>query len=77
MPGLNDIGTEKPELLEEWDYEKNIEIQPYTITEKSGKKVWWKCKSGHSWLATVHDRGRGTGCPFCRKNDVIFQSFIP
>ena len=67
LRGYNDLESKRPDLLEEWDYEKNIEIQPYTITEKSGKKVWWKCQSGHSWLATAHDRGRGTGCPFCRK----------
>ena len=67
LRGYNDLESKRPDLLEEWDYEKNITIQPYTITDKSGKKVWWKCKKGHSWIATAHDRSRGTGCPICKK----------
>lgn len=38
-----------PDLLEEWDYEKN-DISPYEISRASAKKVWWHCKNNHSFL---------------------------
>ena len=34
-----------PELLNEWDYEKN-NIMPSDISIWSKNKVWWKCKYG-------------------------------
>jgi hypothetical protein len=34
-------------------------------TECSKKKGWWTCDKGHSWLATVHSRRNGNGCPYC------------
>lgn len=57
---------DKPILCEEWDYEKNGDIKPTQIPSKSNKKVWWKCKRGHSWYATVVNRTNlGRGCPYC------------
>lgn len=55
-----------PDLLEEWSYDKNINITPEAITVKSNKKVWWKCKKcGHEWQAKVSKRTAGEGCPYC------------
>lgn len=36
------FGQAYPELLNEWNYNKN-RIDPYAITQKSHKRVWWKC----------------------------------
>jgi hypothetical protein len=54
-------------LAEEWDYERNGDLNPTDVTVHCGKKVWWRCKKdpSHSWQATVNDRSSGTGCPFC------------
>ncbi|CAN5424400.1 hypothetical protein BH23BAC1_BH23BAC1_27330 [soil metagenome] len=55
-----------PKLIEEWDFNKN-EVAPDEISIKSGKKVWWRCKKGHSWNVSIKsriDRG-GTRCPLC------------
>ena len=38
---------------------------PENFAESSGKKVWWKCKKGHEWQATIASRNSGTGCPIC------------
>lgn len=39
-----------PELLNEWDYEKNIGINPKILLNGSNVKVWWKCeKCGNSF----------------------------
>ena len=37
-----------PEIAKEWDYEKNGDLKPTDVTKGSDKKVWWKCKKGHS-----------------------------
>ena len=33
----------EPEILEEWDYEKNKDIDIKKIASHSSQKVFWKC----------------------------------
>jgi hypothetical protein len=56
-----------PELLKEWDYERNKK-DPSNVTYGSGLKAWWICSNGHSYPATVCDRTgrRKNGCPDCK-----------
>ena len=68
--GFNDIATTHPELLKEWDYEKN-ELSPDTLTKGSHIKVYWKCDKGHSYEATISSRLRGTKCPYCNGNKIL------
>ena len=35
------------------------------VMPNSDKKVWWKCRKGHEWQATVGSRNVGNGCPIC------------
>lgn len=61
-----------PELLKEWDYEKNLGLDPNTITHGSGRAVYWKCsKCGGSWIAKINNRTHGKGCPFCHNRKII------
>ena len=65
IPGINDFAHLEPELLKEWDYNKN-EIKPTEISSRNDKKVWWICFNGHSWLASIGQRVRSkSGCPKC------------
>lgn len=64
--GFNDFATIHPELLLEWDYDKN-EKEPSEYTGGSNAFVWWKCERGHSWKARIAQRVLGTGCPQCKK----------
>ena len=65
--GINDLGTVKTELMEEWDFDKNLDVYPTEVTAMSNRKVWWKCREcGHCWKATICNRTRGSGCPKCR-----------
>ena len=64
IPGLNDITTEYPNLMSEWDYEKN-EIDPSSLRPGSKKKVWWRCQKGHNYQKDVASRSMGYGCPYC------------
>lgn len=57
-----------PELLEEWHYEKNVGIDPYSLSAGSHTEAWWKCKndSSHEWSARLGNRTRkNRGCPYC------------
>ena len=78
--GDNCLTTTNPKLAKEWDYEKNILLTPEKVTSGSGKKVWWKCKNGHSWVATIASRNSGCQCLKCKriefKNGQCFDSFI-
>ena len=63
--GINDLATTHPELITEWDYEKNI-ILPTVVSKGSHKKAWWKCENGHSWETPIYVRTKmGCGCPTC------------
>ena len=71
VPGVNDLASLCPDLMEEWDYEKNT-IRPDSISIGSNKKAWWKCSKGHSWEAVVHTRTlTHCGCPYCANKRVI------
>lgn len=59
--------AENPELLSEWDHERNADICRFPESTSAGvdQKVYWICKQGHSWQATPANRWRGQGCPVC------------
>ena len=59
-----------PELVKEWG-DQNGALQPSQISYGSNKKVWWRGACGHEWYASVKNRGRGHGCPFCSGNRVL------
>ena len=67
FPGYNDLATVHPELLEEWDYSKNVGIDPHFTHVGSQKPVWWKCKKcGYEYQAPVSRRSKtGSGCRKC------------
>lgn len=73
VKGINDLSTVFPEILKEWDYEKNKDLNPETLSSKTTKKVWWKCIKNHSWYASVYERvyHDKTGCPYCSKNRLV------
>jgi hypothetical protein len=62
---LGTLDESHPQLLNEWDYDKNGNLQPNTLTKGSSTKVWWICEKGHSWKASVVSRTKGSGCPKC------------
>ncbi|MCR5146754.1 MAG: hypothetical protein K6B70_05375 [Clostridia bacterium] len=70
LKGFNDFATLYPNLLKEWDYEKN-EANPYDIIKGSHLKFYWKCQKGHSYITSVGNRIRGTGCPYCAGQKVL------
>ena len=71
LKGLNDLSTINPNLASEWNYEKNGDLKPEDFMAGSGKKVWWKCSKGHEWQATINNRNKGRGCPYCYRLNKI------
>lgn len=56
-----------PDLVNEWDYSKNTNIDIETMLSSSTQRVYWKCSRGHSWSASVYNRAIAkTGCPTCK-----------
>jgi hypothetical protein len=55
----------KPELLKEWHPSRNSDIKAREVACSYGDKVWWLCKNGHEWQATIRSRLAGKSCPFC------------
>ena len=65
ISGETDLATINPTLALEWHSTKNGVLKPSDVKPCSSTKVWWKCKKGHEWRATVSDRSRMRGCPYC------------
>ena len=70
LVGFNDFATTNPEILGEWDYEKN-DVLPSEIGVGTHKKIWWKCPFGHSYQSYPSNRCGSThsGCPICDKEN--------
>ena len=65
LKGFNDLSTTHPEVLKEWDYEKN-DLKPDEVSKGQNKKVWWICENGHSYESTINNHiGSNNGCPYC------------
>ena len=63
--GKTDLQTVNPILAQEWNYDKNNGLTPEDVLPNSSKKAWWKCKQGHEWQASIANRNKGNGCPYC------------
>jgi hypothetical protein len=61
----NCLRTKKPQLAKEWHPTKNSPLTPNDVTASTKKKVWWLCRKGHEWNASINSRSKGTGCPIC------------
>lgn len=70
IQGKNDIATKFPDLLKEWNYEKNYPFLPQNFSYGSTRKFWWKCsKCNYEWMATALNRNNsGFGCPVCKQS---------
>lgn len=66
------LAESSPELVEEWDFEKNGSLTPDLVSNMSLKKVWWMCYKGHEWQASISSRtNMKSGCPYCSGRKAI------
>ena len=71
IPGVNDLATTHPDLINEWHPTKNNGLTPVDVTKGSHRKVWWRCEKEHDWQATISSRVRGSGCPVCSGKNIL------
>lgn len=60
-------------VLNEWDYDKNT-ILPEEVLAGSAKKVWWKCKQGHSFEQSIVYKTKSklqSTCPYCSHQKLL------
>ena len=70
--GEDNLSTTHPELLKEWDFEKNTLYSPEELSRGSDQRVFWLCSAGHSFEASISSRsGRGRGCSICAGQKVL------
>ena len=83
---VNDLATTHPNLVKEWDFTKNDKLAPSDVIAGSGKKVWWRCKRGHSFAQSVINRTKTwtdknnklhkpQNCPYCAKPERLYVGF--
>jgi hypothetical protein len=68
-----------PHLMAEWDYEKNVGVDPNKVTAGSHKKFWWKCPvaDDHRWQANIYNRtGNDSGCPCCTGKKIVLSNCL-
>jgi DNA-directed RNA polymerase subunit RPC12/RpoP len=66
--------SENAELMKEWDWEQNANLNPEHLLNNSNKKAWWICaKCGNKWETAIYNRaGRDhTGCPYCARQKIM------
>jgi hypothetical protein len=78
--GVNDLSSARPDLLDDWDYERN-EKKPDEFPVYSKDDAWWSGDCGHEWQQSIANRVRGFGCTVCASkavvvgvNDLVSQS---
>lgn len=76
---MESLETKFPNLAVEWDYEKNGNLSPSSVTPGSRLKVYWKCSiCGRSYAMRVSNRTapskqnkKTKQCPICRGQIII------
>jgi Probable Zinc-ribbon domain len=58
-----------PNLVKEWHPSANDNLTPRNVNIGYAKKVWWLCREGHEWLATIKCRMKRNDCHICEKEE--------
>ena len=64
-PGCKSFGHNSKRLLKFWDYKKNMNLNPFEVSNSSALKVWWCCEKNHSYQMNIYHKSSGIGCPVC------------
>lgn len=74
LPGFNDLQHVHPELISEWDFDKN-DKDPWEVTSSASYRARWKCEEGHEWTSKVSSRTKNdriSVCPQCQQTRTSF-----
>ena len=59
------LAAQRSDLMREWDWEANAELDPKQISLSSNRRVAWSCSRHGTWVTQVAGRVAGSGCPEC------------
>lgn len=59
------------DILLQWDYEKNKNVDIGHMGYRSGEKVFWKCPNGHSYMTSIKNRTNGHRCYYCMNRKLL------
>ena len=71
MEFLSNLLKDNKELMKEYNYIKNKEVDLNSITLGMDKKIWWICNKGHEWDDSPGHRLMGRKCPICSNYRVL------
>jgi len=75
QPGFS-LWDNNRKLCNEWHPSKNAGLAPQDVSPNSHKIVWWFCKNGHEWRASIANRNKGRGCPYCAGQKVCVDNCL-
>ena len=69
----SNLADNHPELIKEWDFLKNNDLDPKSISQSSIVSVHWKCqRCDYKWQSRISNRAKlGRGCPACAGKVVV------
>ena len=71
-PEENSLAACFPAIASQWHPTRNGDLSPRQVLPGTRRKVWWRCKKGHEWQASIASRTyNDCGCPFCAGKKVI------
>lgn len=79
ITGINDLQTLRPDLMQEWNWDKNnkLGIYPNEVSVCSHKKAWWTCRfCGSSIFSSIKERTESNSCTYCVKEKRASMSEI-
>lgn len=65
-PEINSFASVNPQMIDQWDIEKNYPLTAWKVTAYDNRDYHWVCKNGHSFSASPANRTKGTDCPYCK-----------
>lgn len=63
----------RPDLFDEWDFEKNdtVGLDIYKVVRSSKQKAWWICEEGHSTDGSIANRIARKSCRVCSNKEIL------
>lgn len=66
----NCLAFMNPSLALEWHSSDNQSKTPLDVPPNASNNIVWTCEKKHKWPATVNNRAKEKGCPYCTNQKV-------
>ena len=74
---INSLAVTHPQVAARWDFERNGEFKPNSITYGTKYKAWFICnKCGRSYYSLIRKQAIGQGCPYCNGGKKVSSDCI-